>query len=298
MRILKRILLSLLALVASAAAVVVLLSRSRMNARVEVSDPAPVVATDSATIARGSYLVRAIAKCADCHDTDMGGKLAIDAGPVGQMWAPNLTSGAGGVGATLSDADFIRAIRHGVGREGRKLLFMPSAVWPDMADEDVTAIVAYLRSLPPVDRAVPAPVVRPLGRVLYLAGQLPMYEAELIDHDGPFNRTKPPVGPTADYGKYLATIGGCVGCHGAGLSGGRVPGTPPEFKPAANITPTGIGRWSEADFFRAMREGKRPDGSAIDPFMPIAATRLMTDVDTRAIWEFLKTVPPREFGGH
>jgi mono/diheme cytochrome c family protein len=298
MRILKRLMLSLVALVAAAAATLFLVSNSRMNARIDISDPAPVVHSDSATVARGSYLVRAIGKCVDCHDNDLGGKLAVDAGPIGQMWAPNLTSGSGGMATSLTDADIIRSIRHGVGREGRKLLFMPSAVWPDMADDDVTAIVAYLRSIPAVDRTVPAPVVKPLGRVLYLAGQLPMYEAELIDHDGPFHRVKPAAGPNAEYGKYLATIGGCVGCHGPGLSGGHVAGTPPEFKDAANITPTGIGHYSEADFFRAMREGKRPDGTTIDPFMPIAATKLMTDDDTRAIWEFLKGVPRKEFGGH
>jgi cytochrome c553 len=99
------------------------------------------------------------------------------------------------------------------------------------------------------------------------------------------------------YGRYLADVGGCTGCHGPGLSGGRVAGTPPDFPPASNLTPTGIGHYTEADFFRALREGKRPSGTPIDSFMPWRYTRLMTDEDVRAVYTFLKSVPPREFGG-
>lgn len=296
MKILARVLVGLLALCAVAITAVYGMSASRMNTRVAVSDASPMVQTDAASRARGEYLVRAIAKCVDCHGDDLGGATFIDAGPVGQFRGPNLTRGQGGLGAQLTDADLVRAIRHGVGREGRKLLFIPSEGWRDMSDDDVSAIVAYIRSLPAVDRATEASVVGPMGRVLYLAGELPLYEAEQIDHDGPYERTPPAAGPTADYGRYLATIGGCHGCHGPTLSGGQVPGTPPEFKPASNITPTGIGHWSEADFFRAMREGKRPDGSTIDPFMPVKATKLMTDEDTRALWQFLMGVQRRDFG--
>ena len=66
------------------------------------------------------------------------------------------------------------------------------------------------------------------------------------------------------------------------------PGTPP----VANLTPTGVGAWSEADFLRAMREGKRPDGSATDEFMPWRTFAQMTDIELQAIWQYLKTLPP------
>jgi mono/diheme cytochrome c family protein len=89
---------------------------------------------------------------------------------------------------------------------------------------------------------------------------------------------------------------GCTGCHGPGLSGGKVPGTPPGFKPAGNITPRGIGSWSESQFIHALRTGERPNGSKIDEFMPIKATRMMTDVELQAIYRYLRTVPPREAG--
>src|SRR6185295_11633236 len=97
-------------------------------------------------------------------------------------------------------------------------------------------------------------------------------EAEMLDHHKPLKHV-PPVGPTVEYGQYLGMA--CRGCHGAGLSGGPVPGTPPTFKPARNITMAALEDWSEADFFRAVREGKRPDGAALDPFMPSRFLKFM-----------------------
>jgi mono/diheme cytochrome c family protein len=124
-----------------------------------------------------------------------------------------------------------------------------------------------------------------------------MFDAKLIDHLA--RRGAPPAADTtADYGRYLADIGGCTGCHGPTLSGGPIPGLPPESKPARNITPEGIGSWTEPDFFKALREGIRPDGTPIDSTqMPIRLTREMTDLETRAIFMYLKTVPPKATGG-
>jgi mono/diheme cytochrome c family protein len=173
---------------------------------------------------------------------------------------------------------------------------MPVRDWSIMADEDVAAIVAYVRNVPPVDRESEPSTVGPVGRALYVAGQLPLFESELVPHEN-IVRSRPATGATVEYGRYLAQIGGCTGCHGPTLSGGKVPGTPPDFKPAANLTPAGIGHYTEADFFRALREGRRPDGTELDSFMPVSATRLMTDDDTRAIWMYLQTVPARQFGG-
>lgn len=296
MRFIRRALLGAVLLVALVAGGVFALSSYRMSRRIAVHDSEPVIRTDSASIARGRHLAIAIAKCVDCHGADLGGQLAVDAGPIGELIAPNITSGAGGVLSALSDAELVRAIRHGVRPDGTPLRFMPTTSFNILSDEDVAAIVAYLRAAPPVDRPTRGSVVRPLGRLLYVAGQLPlMNESELVPHDGITRRT-PPAGATAEYGAYLATVGGCTGCHGPGLSGGHVPGTPPSFKPAANLTPTGIGQWSEQDFVTALREGKRPDGSVIDPFMPVKYTAQMTDDELRALYAHLRTVPPRETG--
>ena len=92
-------------------------------------------------------------------------------------------------------------------------------------------------------------------------------------------------------------MGGCTGCHGPTLSGGHIPGTPPSWKPASNLTPRGIGSWTEADFTRALREGVRPNGTPIDTLMPWRLTRQMSDDEIRGLYAFLKTVPAKEFGG-
>jgi cytochrome c553 len=90
----------------------------------------------------------------------------------------------------------------------------------------------------------------------------------------------------------------CTGCHGERFSGGPIPGAPPDWKPAANLTPTGLGHYTEADFVRALRDGVRPGGARIDPSMPVErVTRHMNDVELAALWAYLRTVPPRPYGG-
>ena len=107
-----------------------------------------------------------------------------------------------------------------------------------------------------------------------------------------------PPADTVEYGHYIAQVGGCTGCHGAGLSGGPIPGVPPDFPPAQNLTPTGIGQWSDADIVRALRVGKRPDGTTINQFMPWPYTASMTDTEMAALIKYLRSVPPRPTGTH
>lgn len=247
---------------------------------------------DPAALERGRHLATAISKCVDCHNGDLGGKVFFDAGPLGTVVASNLTSGRGGVLQRYSDGQLERAIRHGVNEQGRALAIMPSADFAAMSDADVQALIAYLRTVPPVDRELPRTTVRTLGRALYVFGQLPLFPAELMDHT---KRPEPvPAGVTKEYGEYLATIGGCKGCHMPDLAGsteGHAPGEPG----AANLTPAGyFGSWTEAQFFAAMRTGKRPDGKAIRAPMPWALTGRMTDDELRAVFMYIKSVPPRQ----
>lgn len=278
-----------------AATGVFLVSTFRLGRTFAVTPPAVAIPTDAASVERGRHLAVALNKCADCHGANLGGKVFVDAPPF-LIVGPNLTRGQGGIGGQLTDADWVRAIRHGVGPDGRALFSMPSEEYVRMTEQDLGALIAYVKSVPSVDQVLPTTRMRFLGRVLLLAGQLPPPAAAVIDHAAAFP-PQVPEGVTVDYGRYLATIGGCVGCHGPGLSGGRVPGVPPDFPPASNITPSGaIGQWTEADFFRAMREGKRPNGTEMNPFMPWKATAQMTDDETRALWLFLRAVPPKPYG--
>jgi mono/diheme cytochrome c family protein len=273
-------------------------STQTLNKHIEYSDASPPIPRDSASIERGRHLSRAISKCVDCHGSDLGGKVVFDALPMARVVAPNLTSGRGGIAGDRTDDDFLRAIRHGIGVGGRALVLMPAKNYWHMGDDDVGALVAYLRSLPAVDRELPPTSFGLVGRVLLLKGDLNgMFEAKDMDHTA--RRSAPPAADTtADYGRYLAEIGGCTGCHGPTLSGGAIPGMPPEARPAKNITPEGIGSWTEADFFKALREGIRPGGTPIDTTqMPVPMTREMTDLETKALYLYLKTVPPKATGG-
>jgi len=285
------IVVGIVGIIVLASVVLFVLSERRVN---ETFDDLPevslVVPSDSATIARGMHIAT-IRGCVDCHSADLGGKLFLDEPPIGRIYSSNLTSGRGGVGATYQIADWDHAIRHGVDPTGRPLWVMPSVEYSILSDEDVAAVIAYLRSLPPVDREKGTARLGPLGRTLLVLGKIPLLNAEKIDHRGP-RPAAPPEGPTAEYGAYLAAS--CVGCHGSTFRGGPIPGMPPSFPHAANITPdptAGIGSWTEGDFFHALREGRRPDGTSIKVEMPWALTARMTDDEIRAIWAYLRTVP-------
>ncbi|HEX7051284.1 MAG TPA: c-type cytochrome [Longimicrobiales bacterium] len=274
-------------------------SSRRLNRRFDVpAGGGLTIVSDSAHIARGRHLVAAVTPCMACHGADLGGAVLMDAGPlIGRIYAPNLTRGEGGIGATFSDADWVRAVRYGVGPDGRGLMIMPIEAFRHLSDEDLADIIAYVKSRPPVGRETERSTVGPLVRVLYLLGKFPILPAESMPHDGRRPVSSPPRGATAEYGAYLTHIAGCVGCHGPDLSGGPAPGAPPGTPPAQDLTPAGIGSWTEQDFFHAIRLGQRPDGSAIDTFMPWLTFRNMTDDELRAIWLYLKTLPPSGAGG-
>jgi len=262
------------------------------------SDPVASSA-DVQSIERGRHIARAIAKCADCHGDDFGGKMVVDDPMVGTLYGPNITSGKGSLARGFTDADFVRAIRYGVRGDRTPLVMMPSSEYWFHDDEELAAIISYIRSLPPVDRESVPSSLGPMLRVMNLFGQVELFPANTIDHTGK-RPPVPPEGATVEYGRHMSTVGGCIGCHGPELSGGPIPGAPPDWPPALNITPdpaTGIGKWSEADFFRSLRTGVRPDGRRLNPdHMPWKATSQMKDVEIRALYLYLKSVPPKPVG--
>jgi cytochrome c553 len=242
---------------------------------------------------RGAHLVRAVATCTLCHADDFGGAVYADMGPMGRIAGPNLTRGRGGLSADFSIDDWVRAIRFGVRRDGTSLIVMPSEVFSHFSDRDLASMIAYLQSLPPVDREVPKTRFGWLGRALLATGRLNILVAPKTQRgvaSAPATESA-----NAEYGRYLADVSGCHGCHGYGLSGGRVAG-PPNLPIAANLTPTGLGAWTEADFVRAMREGVRPDGRRLDAFMPFSTYGRMKDAELHALWMYLRSVPAKPTG--
>ena len=172
--------------------------------------------------------------CAECHGADGGGRLLIDDRATGmRVRTPNLTPGANGVTRGYGEADWVRAIRHGVSPAGRALLVMPSEDFNALDDTAFAALVAYVRSLPPVP-GEPAEVRMPmLMKALYGTGAM-RDAAEKIDHRRPPAAATAPA-PAPTHGNYVA--GMCVACHGAPFAGGRIPGGPENWPAASNLTP-------------------------------------------------------------
>jgi cytochrome c553 len=249
------------------------------------------VPADEASRERGRHLVSAVTGCQDCHGADLGGHVMMEPGALGSLAATNLTRGRGGIGGDFSDEDWVRAIRHGLRRDGTSLYIMPSYAYAMMSDEDLAAMVAYLKELPPVDRELGAPVLGPLGRVLLTAGKLDLIVADKVPELA--ERARVDGGVTADYGRYLAEISGCTSCHSPDLAGGLASG-PPGSPIPPNLTRAGLLGWKEQDFFHAMREGRRPDGSEISEAMPWRLMGGMTDEELGALWLFLQSVEPKE----
>jgi len=251
-------------------------------------------ATDPVRIAHGQHLASMM--CSGCHGPDYGGRLFIDGMPFMRLWAPNLTRGRGGAAQTFSDADFEAAIRHGYVPGGRSLLIMPSEVFGAIADDDLEEVIAAIRAAPPIDRVAPAPAIGPVGRGLTAFGVAKVRSAELAANLPPAPPKAPAVAASFEYGRYLTNIGGCVECHGPGLSGGLIPNMGPNKKIASNLTPAGMGAYNDSLFARALREGVRPGGTPIDTFMPWREFRIMNDTEIGALYTYLRTVPARPFG--
>jgi len=286
LRILLKVALALLAIVVLAGVVIYVLAARRLDRTYQVSTPPVEVPTDAEAIARGKRLVTVVAPCSDCHMDDFGGKVMIDGLAMGTLHAANLTRGRGGISATYADEDWTRALLHGVRKDGRSVIFMPSHEFR-FTKRDVGDIIAFFRAVPPVDREHPAARIGLMARALSF-GPLPLLPAELIDHDRIRFAEPPAAGsdPVA-LGRHIVETAGCHGCHAPDLTGGG--GPPPG---ASNITPVGIGGWSDADFFTAIRTHVRPNGTKIADAMPPGYGG-MTDQELTAIHAYLKTVPAK-----
>lgn len=261
-------------------------SRGRMAKTYTVQGRNIAVPTDAASIAEGKRLFTSRG-CGDCHSSDLSGMTFLSNPAIGTFSGTNLTRGKGGVGDKLTAASFDRALRHGVGRAGKPLIFMPSLEYAGMSDEDAGRLLAYIQSAAPVDKPSLLQKIGPLGRILFITGKMPMLvTAELIDHNAaPTAKIAPAV--NLEYGKYIAQT--CTGCHGANLAGGPIPGAPPEWPAAQDIRKSAMAKWNEQQFIAAIRTGKRPDGSEIRFPMPWKNFALMTDTELKALWLFLRS---------
>jgi mono/diheme cytochrome c family protein len=240
-------------------------------------------------IARGEYLVNL--SCIGCHSAvgadgmpseehPLNGGWDIAAaegfGFMGGMVTENLTPG--GKLAGYSDGELFRVLRHSVSQEGYKLGFMDFLPYKELSDEDTQAIIAYLRTLPPVATAVATgDNLNFIGAVFMGSGLFPpkLMGAEVVK--------APPAGITADYGKYVATFGECRGCHGPDLTG------MPEsaMSPAVPNPRLLVSTLTEEQFVTMLRSGVKPDGVAFPETMPWQNAAKMTDDDLAALYAYL-----------
>lgn len=263
----------------------------RVNKTYDIEVAAVDVPTDAESIARGRHIAESYALRVECHGDKMEGKVIEEDLIFGTFAPPNLTAGLGGVGGKLSDLDYVRAIRHGVGRDGKGLFIMPSNHYNELSDEDLGAIIAYLKNLPTVDNEVKLKL-GPLAKIISLF-EPEFFPARLIYHDA-VRSPSPAQAITAEYGEYLTFM--CTLCHGEQLSGGTVPGESDAPK-APNLTLLPRAQWSEEDFNKVMRMGVTPSGRQLDPeFMPWDHFSKMTDDELKALWLFLTSLEERRFG--
>lgn len=284
---------------------------TRQHLTFDAPYPAVSASTDSAVVARGHYIVRTLAPCAACHgaaatregffrgdDVPLVGGFVFDI-PPGEFYSRNLTpdsaTGLGGV----SDQAIARALRFGVGHDGRALL--PFMEMQGLADDDLQAVVSYLRTMPAVHNEVPPHHFNVLGKVVKAT--------VLAKPVGPATPPPPvaPRGATLETGRYLVeSVSLCWACHtersqmtgeltGPRFGGARIfteSDDPTHRWAPPNITSdkeTGrLGAWTEDQFVARFREGRRIPRSP----MPWQAFQRMNEEDLRAIYRYLKSVPP------
>lgn len=247
---------------------------------------------DPATLERGKHLAESLGECTECHGQNLAGGRVENMGPLGEVVFPNATPGARL--KRYSDAELSRLIRHGIKRDGTTVRLMPSnnnTWWPD---EDVAALIAWLRARPAVQGDPGVFQVTAMGKVLDRLDSIPIDVARRIDHQAPRSAPKPSA--DAHYGSFVGTS--CRGCHGVTLAGGPIPGAPPDMAVPLNLTKhqSGLAGWSYDDFKTLIQTGKRKNGKKLDPFMPVGSLRAMNDVELEALWLYLQSVPPRPFG--
>jgi len=281
-------LVALLIVIAAVAGGALWMGERKLVRQVDVRVVPVAYTRDRAALQQGKYLFESRG-CSECHGSDGRGVAFVDK-PEMRVKSPNITSGPGGVVSSYNEGDWVRAIRHGVSPAGHALFLMPSEDYNRMSDPDFAALVAYLRALPPA-KGEPAEVRLPfIVKALYGAGVI-KDASEKIDH----KRAPPapvPVGATLEHGAYVAAT--CRSCHREHLEGGPVAGAPPEWPPAANLTPSGgvMARYDNAEKFVAMmRTGKRPDGSKVNDAMPFMSLRNMNDTDLNAVYAYLRSLP-------
>ncbi len=297
-------------------------SQARLTRVYDLPEEIVSIPTEAASIERGKHIFQ-FRGCEACHSEGgyvdvsesgqpldshlnlpsqdvphLEGNVYLDDPAIGKVVASNLTSGKGGVADGYTGEGWVRAIRHGIRPDGTPLLFMPSTEFYFLSDEDLGAVIAYIKSAPPVDHELSPSMVSWTGRVVMtLVPAITFIPAELIPHDEP-RPVAPEVGITPEYGEYLTYS--CKVCHGLTMSGGPIPGFPSSWPPAPNLTfgaGSALPAWTEEGFINTIRTGVTPEGRNVrGEYMPWGSYKFMNDDELKAVWVYLQALPRVEYG--
>lgn len=250
---------------------------SILSSTMEVADYPFAAPADAASITEGKRLLKARG-CTTCHGELLDGKFE-DMGPMGSIYSPNLTTSD----YTLAEVE--KVIRHGIKKDGTPAILMPSEDYWIMSDKDLGMIWAAVEAAPDITKPNEE---SELGFMTYMLLGMGKFKvaAHKIDHAAK-RGAAPVAGATAEYGEYIANT--CVGCHGQDLKGGIEQG-PPGTAPSSDLT-SALKGWSREDLRTALVDGKRPDGTYLDAFMPKAAFAHLTEVEIDALYAFLSGLP-------
>lgn len=244
--------------------------------------------------ARGKHLVEARFACIECHGDNFGGGTMIDDPAIGKVLGPNLTMGKGSKSLSYTSADWERKVRHGINPGGSSGP-MPSGDFVKMSDQELSDIITYIRTLPPIDNEVAALSLGPVGRILMATGQI-KNAADEIGTQATEHTLVPPASDQAslELGNHVLNV--CSGCHHADFAGGPVPGGPPDWLPSSNLTPheDGLKGWTRDDLAKVLREGIRKDGTPVGVPMTLMTKygNNMTEVEIDSLWMALAALPP------
>ena len=283
---------SLIGLVLIAGVAFFSIGNARLNKTYDFPPSNITIPADEASIEFGKH--RAETLCQSCHGQDLSGGNMLDDPVMGTLDAANLTMGEGGIGEEYSsDEDYVRAIRHGVDPDG-KPIFMPAVnSTSQLSDEDLGTILAYLKTIPPVDNATGGQQLKPLAKILMGAGMFPKLPVEVVSHDIHVNA--PERGISVEYGNYLISTNDCRECHGQELAGAEYP-DPTVQLITPNITLGGeVGFWSEDAFINTIRTGITPSGHQLNgDHMPWETYKLFTDDELKAMNTYFQSLPKLE----
>jgi mono/diheme cytochrome c family protein len=262
------------------------------------------IPVDTAAASRGRKIAVLAGGCVACHSPDLSGRTLVQ-NKLLTLVAPNISGGDGSPAADYEVSDWVRALRHGVRPDGTPIEIMPIAAIRGLARSDLADLIAYLSHVSPVDGEQRASNFSGPVRIMAYFGLGTPIPATTIDHDAPLRESAPGPGPTLEYGEYLAQVA-CAPCHGNNFSGGfREVGETfaknvLKQPPAGNLTPhaEGIGAWSEDDFVKAIRHGRRPDESLIDPQWMgwPRISSVISDDELHGLWLYLGSLLPLKTG--